>query len=152
MQIRQRQDRDLAAIFVCFLSGALIPTLCLCLCQCLLAVGKSLGSSSCSAARVGFTFQPLRPPDAALRLVPARAESCKTNLCGLPPFLSLPPSPDSFSPSGLASPLSLCLNHIQMGRLETERKSERGREKERKKDRERQMSNRGLLSFRQKAG
>lgn len=71
------------------------PPLCLCPCQCLLAVGKSLGSSSCAAAPVGFTFPLLRPPDAALRLVLAWAESCKTNSCGLPPFLSLPPCPGS---------------------------------------------------------
>lgn len=138
MQTRQREDRDLAAIFVCLLSGAPIPPLCLCLCQCLLAVAESLGSSSCSAAPVGFTFSLLGPPDAALRLVLARAESRKTNLCGLPPLLSLPPCTDSSPLADLRLPLSLCLNHIQMARLESERKSERGREKEKERKNDRQ--------------
>lgn len=111
-----------------------------CFCQCPLAVSDSPGSSSCSAAPVGFTFPLLRPPDAALSLVPARAESAKTNLCGLPPFLSLPPCSDS---SPLAD-LRLSPNHMQMARLESERKSERGeREREEERQTERQMSNRG---------
>lgn len=73
-----REDADKAEagesfsshFFVCLPSGELIP-LSACVCQCLLAVTDSLGSSSCSAAPVGFTFPLLRPPDAALRLVPA---------------------------------------------------------------------------------
>lgn len=88
MQRRQRQSRDLGAIFVCFLSEALILPLCLCLCQCLLAVGKSLGSSSCSAAPAGFTFPLLDSPDAALRLVLALLNKLVwTSSLSLPPSL-----------------------------------------------------------------
>lgn len=136
MQRRQRQDRDLAAMFVCLLSEAQIPPLCLCLCQCPLAVVESLGSSSRSVVSVGFTFTLLRTPDAALCLAPVWAESCKTNLYGLPPLLSLPPYSDSSPVVDLRLPLSLCLNHIQMARLESERKNERGREKEWQTDRQ----------------
>ncbi|TNN85414.1 hypothetical protein EYF80_004436 [Liparis tanakae] len=77
--------------------------------QSLLAVGKSLGSSSCSAAPVGFVSPTAADPQKQLVPGPARV-------------------------IGLASPLSLCLNHMQMGRLETESKSERGSEKERRND------------------
>lgn len=74
----------------CLLSGALIPPL---------SVSVSVfwqWESLCAAAlarlhTLAFLFLLPRPPDAALRLVPGRAKSCKTNLCVLPPFLSLPP-------------------------------------------------------------
>lgn len=114
MHRRPRQDRDLAAIFVFAQrfpplrvrerpSGQL------------LFFARVLQTSRCSTAP--------RP----------RAESRYTNLYGLPPFLSaLPSLLWLFSPCGPASPLSLLLNHTQMGRLETEKNNE--------------LSHRGLLS------
>lgn len=67
--------------------------------------------------------------------------------------LPLPPCPDSSPLADLRLPQRLSLNHMQMARLESERKSERGeREREEERQTERQMSNRGLLSLEQEAG
>lgn len=128
METRQRQDRGFVAIFR-FIQRT--PP-----------VFVSVTEVSCGP------LQPLTSllhsfwcPDPALPLVPARAESCKTNFCGLPLFSLLPPCP-----CGLASSLSQAQITY---RWEAERNRERegGRERGRQqhKERERESSKRKIF-------
>lgn len=126
METRQRQGKGFAAIFR-FLQRLPPPVL------------VSVTEVSCGP------LQPLTSllhsswcPDPALPLVPARAESCKTNFCGLPLFSLLPPCP-----CGLASSLSQAQITY---RWEAERNRERERHTQRERERKEQEKDFCLLT------
>lgn len=120
METRQRQGKGFAAIFR-FIQRLPPPVL------------VSVTEVSCGP------LQPLTSllhsswcPDPALPLVPARAESCKTNFCGLPLFSLLPPCP-----CGLASSLS-------QAQITYRWEAERNRERDTHKEKERERSKRKI--------